>query len=554
MNLFHHLADAAQRAPDRVAVYAPSKGVDPPATRHGSFTFGTLLRDAAKVAGGLRALGVGRGDRVVLMVPVSLELYTVVAALFRLGAIPVLMDPWMGVARMAECVRRTDAAAFVGIPLAHALMSWRPGLRQLTRVLVGGASWLGGHRLDAMLAGAADPAPPADMGAGDPALITFTGGSTGRPKGLLRSHAVLDAQHRGTVGCMGVADGDVHMQAFPNMVLSNIAAGATSVIPCYRQGHVAEADGAALARQARRFGVTGICGPPALLARLADHCIDRNAPLSQVRRIVVGGSAVGFGILARLERATRPGAAVVLYGSSEAEPLATLRGGRDFRRARRALREGGGLCVGRPPGGLDLEIIAIPPHDGPLRVDEEELRRMQLPPGRVGELLVRGEHVSQGYYRDPEADAAVKVRTGPDRVWHRLGDMGYLDPAGRIALVGRINDAVEAGGRTVHPLTVEPVIDALPFVARAGIVGLDERGTRRLVVGYEPRTTAAGPEDRGHRQARIRGACQRAGVEVDRVIPLSRVPVDARHNGKIDHDRLAVLCRRRLGGLSRWVG
>jgi len=553
VNLFHYLTDAAQRTPERVAVYAPVKEVDPPATRHDSFTFGGLLEDAARAAAGLRALGVGQGDRVVLMIPVSLPLYTVVAALFRLGAIPVLMDPWMGIAKMAECVRRTDAAAFVGIPLAHALMSWRPGLRRLTRVLVGGARWMGEHRLDDMLARDPDPAAPADMGPDEPALITFTGGSTGRPKGLLRSHGTLDAQHRGTVDCMGVSAGDVHMQAFPNMVLSNIAAGATSVIPCYSQGHAAEADGAALARQARRFGVSGICGPPALLTRLADHCIARNAPLTQVRRIVVGGSAAGFRVLSRLERATRPGAAVVLYGSSEAEPLATLRGGREFRRARRTLRGGGGLCVGRSPERMDMEIIAIPPVDGPLRVGEAELRRRQLPPGRVGELLVRGEHVSTGYYRDPEAEAETKVRTGPGTIWHRLGDMGYLDPSGRVHLVGRINDAVEAGGRTAHPLTVEPVLDALAFVERAGIVGLDDGEGRSLVVAYQDRTAPRGADERRHRRDRILAACARVGVEVDRVVRLPSVPVDARHNGKVDHSRLEALCRRRLGGPGRWL-
>ncbi|MDP7114331.1 MAG: AMP-binding protein, partial [Myxococcota bacterium] len=386
MNLYTYLADATQRSPGRVAVAAPVSGADPAASEHEQITFGELHSAAGRIAAGLAGLGVGRGDRVVLMVPVSVDLYRVVAALFRLGAVPVLMDPWMGVAKMAACVRHTEARAFIGVPLAHALLSWRPGLGGLTRILVGGASWLPGHRLERMLARSPDGVPVADLGADDPALITFTGGTTGRPKGVFRSHGVLDAQHRGTMRCMGVVDGAVHMQAFPNMVMSNIAVGATSVIPRFRQGHVAEADPAALARQVRRFDVTGICGPPALLARLADHCIEHETPLGQVRRIVVGGSAVGFDVVRRLEQATRPGAAVVLYGSSEAEPLATLRGSREFRHARRALREGGGLCVGRPPDGLDLEIIAVPRHDGPLEVDEAGLRALRLPPGRIGDM------------------------------------------------------------------------------------------------------------------------------------------------------------------------
>ncbi len=547
MNLYSYLADAAQRAPERVAVAAPVPDADPPASAHTCLTFGELHAGAGHVAAGLASLGVGRGDRVVLMVPVSVDLYRVVAALFRLGAVPVLMDPWMGVGKMAACVRHTEARAFIGVPLAHALLSWRPGLGSLTRVMVGGPRWLPGPRVEEMLRAAGPGPATVDLGADDPALITFTGGSTGRPKGVFRSHGVLDAQHRGTMGCMGVSEGSVHMQTFPNMVMSNIAAGATSVIPCYRQGHPAEADPAALARQARRFGVTGICGPPALLVRLADHCIARNAPLTRVRRIVVGGSAVGFDVVRRLERATRPGAAVVLYGSSEAEPLATLRGGPAFRRARRVLREGGGLCVGRPPAGLGLEIIAVPARSGPIHADEAGLRAMQLPPGEVGELLVRGSHVSAGYYRNPSADEAIKIRTGPDRTWHRLGDLGYVDAAGRIFLVGRVNDAVRLGGAAaVHPLAVEPVVDALPFVARSGIAGIDGDGGPGLVIAYEPRSGGRRRGERARREQRVRAACGRVGVHPDRVLELARIPVDARHNGKVDHARLAVLCRRRL--------
>jgi acyl-CoA synthetase (AMP-forming)/AMP-acid ligase II len=218
------------------------------------------------------------------------------------------------------------------------------------------------------------------------------------------------------------------------------------------------------------------------------------------------------------------------------------------------LREGGGLCVGRPPDGLDLEIIAVPRHDGPLDVGEAGPRALRLPPGRIGELLVRGAHVSAGYYRNPEADAAIKVPTAAGQTWHRLGDMGYLDERGRVFLVGRVHDAVEIEGKAVHPLAVEPMIDALPFVSRSGIVGVDLAGRRRLVLAYQPRPTRRRRGDRARQLARIQASCARIGVNPDRVLEVARVPVDARHNGKVDHERLTVLCRRRLTGLGRWIG
>ena len=547
MNLYHHLARSAERTPGLVAVHAPDQGPSAGKDAERSITFGELHRRAGRVAGGLRQLGVGVGDRVVMMVPVSRELYVVVGALFRLGAVPVLMDPWMGLGRMAACIRHTEPTAFVGIPAAHALFLWRPGLRGLTRVRVGGDDWMGGHSLERMAETGPDAGPALDLAPGAPAMITFTGGSTGAPKGVLRSHDILDAQHRGTAGCMGVRDGDVHMQTFPNMVMSNIASGVTSVIPRYRQGHPADADPAALLHQALRHGVTGICGPPALLVRLADHCLARGTRLRRVRRVVVGGCAVGFDVVRRLERATRPGAVTVLYGSSEAEPLATLSGRVELRRAARAIGRGGAVCVGRPPRGLDLELMAIPPADGPVEADEASLRAMALPPGQIGELVVRGDHVCRGYYRDPAAERELKIHTSSGRTWHRLGDTGYLDAQGRVYLVGRTGDAVARDGVAVHPLAVEPVLDALPFVRRSGVVGLGDAAGRKLVVAIEI-GPARGSRYRRRRvrQERVRAVCRRLGVEPDRVVEVRRIPVDRRHNGKVDHEALARICRRRL--------
>ncbi len=547
MNLYGHLQRAAERSPAQVAVYAPDHGSDPPGVTHHTITMAELDRRAGALAAGLVDLGVSGGDRVVLMVPVSVDLYVVVAALFRLGAVPVLMDPWMGVARMADCIRRTRPRLFLGIPLAHALFLWRPGLRRLRRATVGGKAWMGRHSVEAMIRADA-PAPPVrELRSDAPGLITFTGGSTGRPKGVFRTHGLLQAQHEGTARCMGMQPGEVHMQGFPNMVLSNIASGVTSVIPWFRQGHAAEADPTAMLRQVRRLGVAGMCGPPALLGRLAGYCVEHDQRMGTVRRVLMGGSAVSFDQLRQMDRATRPGASAVLYGSSESEPLAILEGHEEIGRAERAMRAGGGLCLGFPRPGLDMEIRALPPGLHTAGLDEDGLAAAALPAGHVGELVVRGRHVSRRYFGDPGAEAAQKIRTPGGHVWHRLGDLGYLDDDGRVYVVGRVNDTVQRRGRSLYPLVVEPLVEQLPFVRRCGLVGHPRKGMNRSIVAYEPADHGARRRERREREQTIRAECERIGVIVDQVVVVDRVPMDARHNGKVERAALTEACRRQLG-------
>ena len=547
MNLYNHLQRAAERRPAQVAVHAPDHGSDPAGVNHHTITMAELDRQAGALAAGLVDLGVGAGDRVVLMVPVSVELYVVVAALFRLGAVPVLMDPWMGVARMADCIRRTRPRLFLGIPLAHALFLWRPGLRRLRRVTVSGERWMGRHSVEEMIRAGAHAPPVRDLRSDAPGLITFTGGSTGRPKGVFRTHGLLQAQHEGTTRCMDMRPGDVHMQAFPNMVLSNIASGVTSVIPWFRQGHAAEVDPVALLRQVRRLGVAGMCGPPALLGRLARYCVEHEQRMGTVRRVLVGGSAVSFDLLKQMDRATRPGASVVLYGSSEAEPLAILEGHDEIERAERAMRSGGGLCLGYPRPALDMQIRALPPGLHTAGLDEGGLVAASLPVGHIGELVVRGRHVSRRYFGDPGAEAAQKIRTSDGLRWHRLGDLGYLDEEGRVYVVGRINDTVQRRGRSLYPLVVEPLVEQLPFVRRCGLVGHPRKGMNRSILAYEPADPGARRRDRRDREETIRAECDRIGVIIDQVVVVDHIPVDPRHNGKVQRDELTKVCRRQLG-------
>ena len=128
--------------------------------------------------------------------------------------------------------------------------------------------------------------------------------------------------------------------------------------------------------------------------------------------------------------------------------------------------QGAGICVGYALPGVELTIIDIV--DGPIDSIEEAT---ELPTGHIGEILVRGKHVSPEYYLDPESTRKNKV-PDPQGNWHRFGDVGYLDAHARLWVCGRVSHRVKAAGGDVFPLQVEPLFDAHPKVRRSGLVGV----------------------------------------------------------------------------------
>jgi acyl-CoA synthetase (AMP-forming)/AMP-acid ligase II len=324
--------------------------------------------------------------------------------------------------------------------------------------------------------------------------LTFSSGSTGAPKAAVRSHGFLAAQHDTVRGFLDAQDGDVHLSAFAIVLLSTLVDGNTAVI-----GRTRRPDARAIARH----GVTVVSGSPAFLAPLAPA-------LRAVRRVVSGGAPVPVELAEQLPQLR------VVYGSTEAEPIAWIDAA-EVRATAAATRAGAGLCVGRPDPHLRVELLA--PTTGPIAIGPGGLPRVA--PGEVGEVVVAGAHVNQRYWRNPAAERAHKIRDADGTIWHRTGDLAYVDGDGRLWLVGRVADRVRRGDATDHPPPGAAGARALPWVSRAALI--DDGGAALLVV--EGRGPAG--ELTAHLAAR--------GVVVDRVAFTRRLPVDPRHHAKLDY-------------------
>ena len=452
-----------------------------------SLTFAELDRESASWAAILHASGLCPGDAVLFLHPMSVELYVALAAALRLGVTAIFVDPTAGRDRIDACCAERPPRGLIASPRAHALRLLSGALRHIPLKFSVGRRVPGATTL--AIASTTSPrhaiaALPADAAA----LVSFTTGTTGEPKTVVRTHGFLAAQHRAVERALEPGPGDLYLTALPLFVLANLASGAGSLLPDADLRRIGSIDPEPVEAQIGRHAPTGAIAPPAFYERLLGRGVSPS-----FRKVYTGGAPVYPELLDRLQ-AWAPNAAVrAVYGSTEAEPIARIAREEISEDDRRAVREGKGLLVGPPVRDLEL--------------------RLHADPGSVvGEIVVRGPHV---------------VSPG----WHRTGDAGWLDARGRLWLVGRCSARIADAQGVVYPLNVEARAQSHASVRRAALA--PHRGRRILAVELH----------RGVRAGEVRE--QLRSPEVDDVRILDRIPVDARHQSKVDYAALERLLERR---------
>jgi olefin beta-lactone synthetase len=457
-----------------------------------TLSFAELRAEAQRTAAGLAAHGVKPGDRVLLLVPMGIDLYISLLGLFHLGATAMLIDP---AGPVEEILRRYPPTALIGVPKAQLLRLKYAALRGLKLYISTGLCPLPHRRLS----GLEGPIPTVDPGS-HPALLTFTTGTTGAPKAIARGHGFLRAQHRVLSGHMALGPGDVDLPTLPVFLLHSLAGGATCVIPDADLRAVGHVEPGPVIRQIETQNVTSTSGSPAFFQQIADALEATGKTLVGLKHIFTGGARVPSGLIDQLARVAPNAELHIVYGSTEAEPIAVLDARKNRDRLAESERQGLGALVGTPVP--DIQIRIDTPHDGP------------------GEVLVAGPHVNPGYLDDPEAEARTKVRDG-QTIWHRTGDVGRLDGSGDLWLVGRVGEDV-AG---LWPLMAEGAAERMPYVRRAGLAAVQGEPVIAVELSDAPADW----------EAQVRSATGARAVEVE------AIPVDPRHNAKVDRDRLAAL-------------
>ena len=493
--------------------------------RERCFSFRQFEAITAAVAGQFRSSGLRQGDGVLLLHPVAAELYFVLVALFRLGCVAIFLDPYAGSKHVEQCCEIFPPKAFFGSRKAQ-LMWWGiSALRRIPKAFCAGF-FPGAQRLEfdetAKSLREIVPVEP-----DTPALLTFTSGSTGRPKAALRTHGFLLAQYRALAGSLQLRPGTRDLTTLPIFVLANLGSGVTSVLPDADMRSPGKIVAKPVLQQIERQKIQTTAASPAFIARLLDECERRGTTIPSIETAFMGGAPVFPGLLRRTKALCPRAKTVAVYGSTEAEPMAEISLSDITPEDFAAMEQGRGLLAGRPVPSISLRIVrenwGVPMAPS----DAQAFQGLIAKTGEAGEIVVAGSHVLPGYLNG-EGDAETKF-TIDGTPWHRTGDLGYLDRAGRLWLLGRCTGKIEDERGSLYPFAVECAAMQTPSIRRAALAAVEKK--RVLAVeAVRPISTDA-----------LRDSLSWA--HLDEVIQLDYVPVDKRHNAKVDYVELAEKLR-----------
>lgn len=517
MNIAEVLRAQAQRMPEAIAIRDTFRG------RRRDWSFAQLDDASARTASLLRAQGLKAGDHVLIFVPMSAELYIALTAVFRLGLVATFLDPSAGRQHISDCCDRISPQAFIGTAKSHLLRFASPALRRIphhfcSRVIPAATALQSATRLE--------PNQEIQQVHDEtPALLTFTSGSTGQAKAIVRTHGFLLQQHRVLEKNLKLHVGESELSTLPIFVLANLASGVTSIIPDVDLRRPGSVDAAKLISQTNLHAPTRAAASPAVFERLCDYCESKNVTLPTIKAVYTGGAPVLPQLMRRLQNVAPHAEIVAVYGSTEAEPIAHLGNQQISAQDCAAMRDGKGLLAGVPVAEIQLRIVpdrwGTPM--GPFTT--EEFEALPLPPSATGEVVVSGAHVVRGYLHGQHEEETKFQVDGA--TWHRTGDAGYLDEVGRLWLVGRCAARLQDNRGVIYPFQVECAAQEFAGVRRAAFVS--HRQQRVLVV--EPTS----PSTRIDSDAIKEALCW---AHIDKVTVVKSLPMDKRHNAKIEYSAL----------------
>lgn len=541
-NIADRLRHSARLVPDQRAVIFPEARDAMGRVAWTHVTFKQLDAEVDAIARGLIALGVLPGHRIVLMVRPSIEFIALTFGIMRAGACCTLIDPGMGKRSVLRCLDSVDPDGFVAIPTVHAvrrLMPWRFRNARFNVIVGPQTRRLGCNSYRQLVdeGHQSTVAFPATKPT-DSAAIIFTSGSTGPPKGVHYEHAMFNAQ----VDLIGdryqIQAGEVDLPGFPLFSLFNLAMQVTSVIPDMDPTRPAAVNPERIVEAIESQRVTQAYGSPALWNRVGRYCDERGIKLRGLQRVLSAGAPVPHHVLKRMTDALESFAEFhTPYGATECLPVASISAREVLQETAALTAAGKGTCVGHIFDRMRVRIIqtsfdVLPTMEQTVNVVD----------GQIGEIIVSGPVATREYFRRPDATDMAKIQDGGS-FWHRMGDVGYLDDSGRLWFCGRKAHIVWTSTGPMYSVCCEAIFNNHPAIYRSALVGVGPKGQQTPVIVVE--REAAKHNDSNQDRQLLRDELLHLGSQnslttsIRRILIHSSLPVDTRHNVKINRELLA---------------
>ena len=545
-----HTSDARALA-DFSHVDGALDAVVEPGTDSNVISFADLSRKVQWLAAGMLCAGIQPGQRVAVMITPGIDLVLAVYACWRAGAALVLVDSGLGKRGMQQALQSAKPAWLIGINkalIAAKLLGW-PGQRMAVKPIAGARKSFLGVQTDiqSLMALGKDQQVPAWPEPDAVAAVVFTSGSTGPSKGVVYQHRQIQAQRDTLMKLYDIKAHDRLVAAFAPFALYGPTMGITSMVPDMDVTRPATLTAFALADAVGRINATLVFASPAALANVVATkqtvANTQRAALEEVRIVLSAGAPVRAQLLEAVGGLFINASLHTPYGMTEVLPVADISLG-ELKALEEATdtgttaRSGGaGVCVGHPVSGVQITIDPLGENGVPCGVCSTE-------PDVLGEIIIRAAHIRHRYDRLWHTNYLASIPEGV----HRSGDIGQLDSKGRLWVGGRLQHVIVSASGPVAPVSGEQRIEKLAGIAIAALVGVGPVGTQAIVAVLQ--LTDARAAANGASLALIDSIRDMLAPHIDiaAVLLVKHMPVDRRHNSKVDRTRVAQWASSVLAG------
>ena len=537
MNIAERIVRTSKRIPDKKSVVFSERQSDG-SYHYPFYTFKQFEERSNQFAHKLTEAGIRPGMRTLLFVKPCLDFSIITFALFKIGAVPVLIDPGMGIKNLLLSIKQVKPEAMVSIGLIHWIRRLKPSSFENVKVKVSldkvGFStnyiYEGLDKADKSF-----PVYPAKDE--DYSAILFTSGGTGIPKGVLYNHGILNAQTDALQNMFSLDETQSDLPGFPLFALFTLAMGMTSVVPDMDPTKPAKCDPAKLVQNIQDNHITFVAGSPSIWEKVGKYCLAHKIKLPSIKQVVMFGAPVRSEIHEMYKKILDNGDTYTPYGATESLPISLISGSEILGSKSEKTKRGDGTCIGKAVPGIEIKIIKASD------IPESEL--LELGPEDIGEIVVSGLQVTPAYFEMPQENEKAKIIEN-GKIWHRVGDIGYLDRDQNLWFLGRKTHRVKVDDTTTHySIRVEAIFNQHPAIKRTALIQIFRDGhiTPALVVERLDGNTKLTGAFKGELEALARSSFHTQMIQ-DFYLH-SSFPVDVRHNIKIDRLKLSKWAQKK---------
>jgi acyl-CoA synthetase (AMP-forming)/AMP-acid ligase II len=529
MNVKNAIEKVAAECPLHPAIKIPQRyGLDN--VHYQTISFEALRDCVGRLRTYLFGQGVANGDKVLVMVPPGEDLLVLIFSLLSIEAIPIIIDPGMGVRNFLTCAKKTQPSVLVGCPKVRYLLPFFSlSVKTLRKKIILTRSLKKQLETKGFICNLQK-----NCNLDNPAAILFTSGSTGYPKGALYTYRQLNSQVEALQKAFNFQPGEVDLPLLPVFSLFNPILKMTTVVPEMDPSHPSALNPAHIVEAIHRCHVTNNFGSPRLWACIADYCESKQIMLPSLKRVFLAGAPVHPLLLKRVQDLLPSGEVYTPYGATEALPIACISAKEVMEETYAQTLQGKGTCVGFPLSNVRIRIIPIT--ELPLTTLPDP-----LPIYGIGEIIVQTSYASEAYVNDLSATEKAKIVVD-DVVWHRMGDLGYLDEKGRLWFCGRKAECVvTSSGKTYYTECCEAILNACPEVFRSALISYRQGSTMSPAMVIEPKIMPTRRKDKEILLDHVQQWSKQCAFtcDIEKFFLHKNFPVDVRHNAKIHRFKLA---------------